>query len=102
MELTDYFVLLTRMGVGAVTTFLAILLWSQTRDAAWVLAIVAVLVSYAQIILETLEGFGIVSGEFFAVSGFPLLRVVLVNLPMVFLSLAFITMVARQARKHPK
>jgi hypothetical protein len=99
MELTDYFVLLTRLGVGAVTTFLAILLWSQTRDVSWVLAIVATLVGYAQIILETLEGFGIISGEFFVVSGFPLLRVILVNLPMVFLSLAFITMVAR---KHPK
>ena len=41
MELTGYFVLLTRLGVGAVTTFLAILLWSQTRDVSWVLAVVA-------------------------------------------------------------
>jgi len=103
MELTEYFVLLTRLGVGAVATFLAILLWSQTRDVSWVLAIVAVLVSYAHIILETLVGFGIISweffGELFVVSGFPLLQVILVNLPMVFLSLAFLTMVAR---RHPR
>lgn len=96
MELTDYIVLLTRLGVGGITTFLAILLWSQTRDVSWVLAVVAALVSYAQIILETLEIFGILSGEYYMVWGFPLLRVILINLPMVFLSLAFVTMVARK------
>ena len=99
MELTEYVALLIRLGVGALTTFFAILLWSQTRDVSWVLAIVSALVSYAHIILETLERFGILPEEFFYVSGLPVLRVVLANLPMVFLSLAFLTMAAR---RHPR
>jgi len=77
--------------------FFAILLWSQTRDVSWVLVIIGTLVSYAEIVFTTLERFGvIVSTDFFNVSGFPMLRIVLVNLPLVFLTLAFSSMIVRK------
>jgi hypothetical protein len=96
MELTEFAVLLSRLATGAIATFFAILLWSQTRDVSWVLVIIATLVSYAEIVFTTLETFGVISAEFFNVSGFPVLRMVLVNLPLAFLTLAFISVIVRK------
>ena len=96
MELTEFAVLLSRLATGAIATFFAILLWSQTREVAWVLVIIGTLVSYAEIVFTTLETFGVVSADFFYLSGFPVLEMVLVNLPLVFLTLAFISMIARR------
>ena len=96
MELTEFTVLLSRLATGAIATFFAILLWSQTRDVSWVLVIIGTLVSYAEIVLTTLETFGVVSSDLFYLSGFPVFEMVLVNLPLVFLTLAFISMIVRR------
>ena len=96
MDPTEFIVLLSRLATGAIATFFAILLWSQTRDASWVLVIIATLVSYAEIVISTLETFGVLTVDFLDVSGFPVFRMVLVNLPLVFLTLAFISMIARR------
>ncbi|MBN1834905.1 MAG: hypothetical protein JW820_03580 [Spirochaetales bacterium] len=98
MELGELVILLSRLGMGALGTFFAILLWSQTRDVSWVLVIIGTLVAYAEIVLSTLERFGILSPTYFEVSGFPLLRVLLVNLPMFLYTLGFITRIARRRR----
>ena len=87
---------LSRLGVGAVGTFFAILLWSQTRDAAWVLVIIGTLLAYAQVVVSTLAGFGIIGGRLPEVSGIPLPQLVLENLPMLLYACAFIVMVARR------
>jgi hypothetical protein len=96
MELGELIVLLSRLGMGAVGTFFAILLWSQTRDVSWVLVIIGTLVAYAEIVLTTLESFGILTASYFEIYGFPVLRVLLVNLPMLLYTLAFITLMARR------
>ncbi|UCF98098.1 MAG: hypothetical protein JSV89_00845 [Spirochaetaceae bacterium] len=96
MEPTEFVVLLSRLATGAIATFFAILLWSQTRDVSWVLVIIGTLVSYAEIVFTTLESFGVVEVDFFVISGFPVLEMVLVNLPLVFLTLAFISMIVRK------
>jgi hypothetical protein len=54
------------------------------------------MVSYVEIVFTTLEIFGIVSADYFTLSGFPVLEMVLVNLPLVFLTLAFISMIVRK------
>ncbi len=87
---------LSRLGVGALGTFFAILLWSQTRDAAWVLVIIGTLLAYAEIVYTTLEAFGILSAEYFNISGIPVLRLALANLPMLLLTCAFIVVIARR------
>jgi hypothetical protein len=96
MELVDLVVLLSRLGTGAIATFFAILLWSQTRDVSWVMVIIATLIFYVEIVFTTLERFGIVTADFFNVSGFPVLHIVLTNLPLVFLIFAFISMLAKK------
>ena len=96
MEFGELVTLLSRLGMGALGTFFAILLWAQTRDVSWVLVIIGTLVAYAEIVLSTLERFGILPETYFEIAGFPALRLALVNLPMLFYTLAFITMIARR------
>jgi len=97
MESTgEFFLILSRLGVGAIGTFFAILLWSHTRDAAWVLVIIGTLAAYAEVVFTTLERFGIITGELFVFAGFPVLRIVLANLPMVLFICAFISLIARR------
>jgi hypothetical protein len=95
-SMAGFVLTLSRLGVGAIGTFFAILLWSQTRDFAWVLVIIGTLVAYAEVVFSTLEAFGIVSGELLSVSGIPLLRLALANLPMLLLTCAFISVIARR------
>ena len=96
MDSAGFVLTLSRLGVGALGTFFAILLWSQTRDSAWVLVIVGTLLAYAEVVYGTLEAFGIVTAEHFSLSGIPVLRLALANLPMLLLTCAFIVMIARR------
>jgi hypothetical protein len=95
-SMAGFLLTLSRLGVGAIGTFFAILLWSQTRDAAWVLVVIGTLLAYVEVVFSTLVAFGIVSGESLSVSGVPVLRLALANLPMLLLTCAFITVIARR------
>lgn len=96
MELADFIVSLSRLTVGAFATFFAILLWSRTRDVAWVLVVIGTLVMYAEIVYNTLERFGMVAAELWSVGGVPLFKTVFINLPMIFYIAAFAVMIARK------
>ncbi len=96
MEVADLILILSRLFIGAVGTFFAILLWSQTRDIAWVLVVIGTLISYAEIVFTTLESFGITEIELLTVSGIPVFKILLVNLPILFYTFAFITVISRK------
>lgn len=96
MELADLLLASSRLVLGAVATFFAILLWSRTRDIPWVLVIIGTLVLYAEIVYTTLERFGVVGAGPWSVAGVPLFKVALVNLPLVFYIAAFVVMVRRK------
>lgn len=84
----------SRLAVGAITTFLAILVWSRTRDLAWMFVVIATVAQYGEIVAGTLESFGIVRLDGLVVAGVPIFRLLLMNLPMVFLSIALLVVLA--------
>ena len=91
--------ILIRLSIGAVGTFFAILLWSKSRDSAWVLVVIGTLISYTEIIFSTLVNLKIVTGDafmLFGLEGFPLVHTVLVNLPIIFYTIAFIVIIYRR------
>ncbi len=91
--------ILIRLAIGAVGTFFAILLWSKSRDSAWVLVVIGTLISYTEIIFSTLVNLKIVKGDaflLFGLEGFPLVHTVLVNLPIIFYTIAFIVVISRR------
>jgi len=82
--------------VGAFATFCAILLWSRTRDMAWTFVIVGTIIAYAGIVYGTRATFGIIDEASLALRGVPVARILLADLPPLFLGIGFIVAVVRR------
>jgi hypothetical protein len=100
MDLGQTVEILTRVGLSAVAAFLAILLWSNTRDTAWMFIVVGLVVEFAQVMYSTLELFGIVQENVFTLAGIAVGRVVLIALPYIFFCIAVIIMIARNRVRY--
>ena len=94
METAELVAIIVKLGVGAMATFFAIVLWSMTRDSAWLFIIMGVILRYGGIMYDTFQLFGILTNETL-VLGLPLVTLLLTNLPYVFFTVAFIIMIAR-------
>jgi hypothetical protein len=92
----DFILLLSRLVLGAVATFLAILVWSRTREAAWVLVGAGVIAAYAGNVYSSLKLFGIVVEDALVVSGIPVAELVAQNLPTLLFIAAFAVFVLRR------
>jgi hypothetical protein len=90
--------IITQLSLGAVCTFLAIMLWSRTRDAAWMLIIIGVIFLYIEIIHSILGLYGMGGADFFPVGSVPIISFILPVLRMVFLIAGFLMMVIRSFR----
>ena len=91
--------ILSRLFLGALASFLAIMLWSRTRDVAWMLMVIGVIAAYGETVYAILNLVG-VEGSFFAIGSVPLMSILLPCLPMVFFIAAFAVMVARKYRRR--
>ena len=89
----------SHLAIGAFATFCAILLWSRTRDLAWTFVIIAAILSYADIVLLTLRGFGIMDQDLLIYHGVPVLQIALDNLPLLFSGIGFL--VAASKKRTP-
>jgi hypothetical protein len=93
MDTGDLFLTVSRLGTGAAAAFFAILLWSKTRDAAWMLILMGTIVDYAEIVYAVLNRIG-VAGRF-VVGGTPLAIIILPNVRTGLFIAAFAIMVVR-------
>jgi hypothetical protein len=96
MGIMDFAQDASRLALGAFATFGAILLWSRTRDLAWTFLIVAAVLTYADIVLATLRGFGILGEDLLSYRGVPVLQIALADLPLLFAGLGFVLAAARK------
>ena len=87
-----------RLTLGGLAAFLAILLWARTRDLAWMLMVIGIIMAYVDTVYSILEMFGIIRGEAFNIGSMPVLSIVFHCLPMVFIIAAFSVMVFRKYR----
>lgn len=89
--------MMIQLITGAFATLMAILLWAKTRDTAWMLIIIAVVLWYGRILFQALEIFGVARLEL----SVPILNIIalaaLENLPIVFISLGIIVMINRKS-----
>jgi len=89
--------IVVRLAVGSVATFLAILVWSRTRDTAWIFVVIAMILQYGEIVFTTLELFGLAQAELPVWAGVPLVEIVLQTLPLICLAIAFTIVAARRS-----
>ena len=52
-------ILAARLSAGVVSSFLAIWIWSKTRDSAWLMMVLGTLFYFGETILRILEQVGI-------------------------------------------
>lgn len=98
METYEIVSLVTRLILGGFASFFAILLWSGTRDGAWMLVIMSAILSYVNVMYKTLRVFGVVKEGVFLIPGVLHVNLILESLPVLFLSLAFIAVLWRKRR----
>ncbi len=96
MDIAAFSVDASHLLFGAFATFCAILLWSRTREMAWTFLIIAVIVSYANIVLATLRSYGVLGAEPTVAGGIPVVRILLADLPLLFSGIGFIVAFARK------
>ncbi len=94
METAELVELIIKLGVGAFATFFAIILWSMTRDSAWLFVIMGTILRYGEIMYSTFKLFGILTKETL-VFGLPIVSILLTNLPYLFFAVAFLIMILR-------
>lgn len=88
--------ILSKLIVGSVATFLSIVLWSKTRDTAWMFIVLGTIVGYGEVVFVTLRSFGVVEASILMIGGISIFEIVLANLPVLFYSVAFIIMILRR------
>ncbi len=87
-----------RLLLGGLASFLAIVVWSMTRDIAWMLIVIGTITSYAETIYSVLDTLGVAKGFF--LGSVPLVVLILQNLPTVFYIIAFGVMISRKTRRR--
>ena len=92
--------ILSRLVLGALASFFAIMLWSKTRDVAWMLMVIGTIAAYVEIVYAILNLFGISGGNMLTIGSMPLMSILLPSLPTVFFIAAFIVMVVRKYRRR--
>ena len=96
MDLGQVIYILSRLVLGAVASFLAILVWSRTRDAVWMLLVIGVITAYVETVYDILKLFGIVAEDLLVMGSIPLISIILSSLPTVFFIAAFVVMLSRK------
>jgi hypothetical protein len=87
----------SRLILGFLAAFFAIMLWSKTRDGAWMLIVIGVIVAYIGIVHSVLEISGIEVAPLY-IGSVSLAAIPLPALSTVFFIAAFLVMVIRQRR----
>jgi biotin transporter BioY len=92
--------ILSRLILGALASFFAIMLWSKTRDVAWMLMVIGTIAAYVETVYSILNLFGISEGSIFVIGSLPFMSILLPCLPTVFFISAFAVMVVRKYRRR--
>jgi hypothetical protein len=92
----------SRLILGALASFFAIMLWSKTRDTAWMLVVIGTIAGYVDIVYSILDLFGITRGDNLLIGSVPAAAIILPSLRISFFIAAFTIMVIRLYRHHTK
>jgi hypothetical protein len=99
MDAGEFIYISSRLLLGALAAFFAIMLWSKTRDMAWMLMVIGTLAAYVETVYAILEMFGITESSKLSIGSVPVVSILLPNLPTIFFLSAFLVMVTRKYRK---
>jgi hypothetical protein len=100
MDVGQILYISSRLVLGALASFFAIMLWSKTRDVAWMLIVIGTIAAYIETVYSILDIFGITDGDTFVIGSMPVASIALPCLRTVFFIAAFVVMVFRKYRRR--
>lgn len=95
MEFPQLVLIIIKLIFGGLSSFFAILLWSKTRDLAWMSLVCASLCTYAAIVYDVLENLGIIPADIWTFYGVSLVSLFFAIVPSIFYMLSFSIMLKR-------
>lgn len=98
MDDSQMILYILKLVLGGLAAFLAIMLWSKTRDLAWMSLVAGAVTTYAGIVYDMMTVFGIVGVSGISLFGIPLATLLFAVIPPLFFIIAFIIMIFRQGR----
>ena len=99
MENEQLILLLAKLVTGFAATLTAVLLWSKTRESAWMFVVLGTVFLYSEIIFSTLELLGLANFYFFAIYGISLINLVFAVFPFIFFTVGFILFLSSRRRR---
>lgn len=96
MEQPELVLYIIKLVLGGIAAFFAIMLWSKTRDTAWMSLVAGTIISYAGIVYEMLNKFDIYIVSGVTLLGVPLATLLFTVIPPLFYIAAFIMMLSRK------
>ncbi|MBQ7158132.1 MAG: hypothetical protein IJS09_01720 [Treponema sp.] len=95
MEQSEIILYIIKLILSGIAAFLAIALWSKTRDAAWMSLVAGAITGYAGMVFELLVKMGIIIAGGIQIADIPLSTLLFAIIPTLFFILAFILMLRR-------
>lgn len=99
MHESTLFLFIIKLSLGSIAAFLAIMLWSKTRDIAWMSFAAGTIIAYAGIIHDLLKTLGISNfnaiGSKITIYSVPLIDILFLGIPFLFYILALILILIR-------
>jgi hypothetical protein len=92
--------IISRLCLGALASFFAIMLWAKIRDIPWMLMVIGTIAAYAETVYSILNVLGITDGFETKIGSVPVASLILSNLPTIFYSMAFLVMIIRKSRRR--
>jgi hypothetical protein len=99
MDSGSLVLIILRLLFSAAAALSAIIVWSKTRDAVWMLLVLGAVSAYAGTVYSVLEIFGITENFFPVIGAVPVLTIVVSCLPSIFFVAAFCVFLAKRKRK---
>ena len=99
MDTGEIVFIVSRLATGTLAAFFAIMLWSKTRDVAWMLMVIGSIAAYVETVYSILDLFGI-TGDRLSIGSVPVAAILLPNLRSGCLIAAFVVMVVRKFRRR--
>lgn len=91
-----------KLVLGGIIAFLAIMLWSRTRDFSWMFLVMAAVTGYSAIVFDLLFKLGLTKTKTIILLGneIPLAQLVLSVVPGIFVIISFILMLIKTGKNH--
>ena len=90
--------IICRLTLGGVAAFLAIMLWSKTRDPAWMFMVIGAIATYGEAVYSTLVFLGVIAESTIIIGSMSVASIVIPCLPILFFIAGFAVMVVRKYR----